>query len=259
MKLNILIASLAGAFISLSAQAGDFRDAGEICQTYDFSNFKQECVAVVRSFDNAYFDNAAVNVCKGYDFDNFKTECIRSIANKSYEYYEISNCQSLDFDNQKNACLKNSGRTYQRPQYGNGPGHGGHRPSPPPPPYQQPGYDNDYVRGNANSWERAGEVTVSKGISQKVSFNLNSRSAVAEIRLAASRADAKVLKATGITASGKLIQLSSLEGNIGKGNSMPLRLDPQYAIRLQKIELELVNTQLFGSRAHVEVMIGYTR
>lgn len=236
--------------------AGDFRDAATICETMSFQSGKTQCIATARASEGQYFDHGAIQVCKSMSFDSGKNECISNIAGKEYENFEISNCASQSFDSSKNSCLSVAGKRYQPPSR---PGRPGSPRPPAPPPPRQDHRSEDYVRGEVRSWERVGEFTAPKGFPQTVSIDLDSRRAVSQVRLSGDKAEAQISRAIGITNSGVQIRLSELEGTVLKGNSTPRRVHAQYAIRLQRIEFEVVSRSLTGSRAKVEVVIGYTR
>lgn len=233
--------------ITSLCHAGDFRDAATICETMDFNNAKNKCLSTVRANERDFFDLGAISVCKSMVFDNGKNTCVSVIANKIYESFEVSHCHSQAFDSGKNSCLQAAGKRYQHPG----------RPRLPHPPQNQ--YSEDYLRGEVSSWERAGDFTAPKGLVQMVTINLDSSRAVSQIRLSSDKAEAQVMRALGVTASGAYIELPSLTGTVLKGNTSPRRVHPNYAIRLQRLELEVVSKNVLGSRARVEVLIGYTR
>lgn len=133
------------------------------------------------------------------------------------------------------------------------------RPWSPEPPQHGGNQSDDYVRGEVRSWERVGEFTAPKGFPQRFSINLDTLRAVKEVRFAVDDGEVRVTRVTGETASGALVNLSQLEGDFSGGTSYSRRVHGQYAIRLQRIELEIVSKNLRGSRAKVEVFVGYTR
>ncbi|WP_041577096.1 hypothetical protein [Bdellovibrio bacteriovorus] len=250
--------------VSSIAYAGDFRDAGAICSTLDFDSKKSECAAMVRSYQSEYFDTKAINVCNNLDFDSKKLLCISVIADKTYEAFEINQCRDESVDSRKISCLAATGSKYRdrRPEpYPSYPS----RPSQPPRPSHpsHPSRPNqssqDYVVGQTQRWINAGTFIPPKAVVERIVISVNSREAVKEIRLATERSGVRILRASGVTASGYSIQLGQLVGSVGANANRSFALDPRYAIRLQRIELEVTSTGLVGSRGRLEVLLGVTR
>ncbi|WP_415063919.1 hypothetical protein [Bdellovibrio sp.] len=238
-------------FIASSlTQAADFRDAATICESMSFDSNKASCFKAVRQADQQYFDRGAIEVCRSMSFDSGKLECVSNIAGKAFESFEISNCANQSFDNKKNQCLINSGVAYREQP---------NRPGPRPPHYPPRPQNPDYVNGVTASWENLGVFVAPKAVTEQVTLNINTSRAVTEIRLATNGGGLRVVKAYAITASGQHVELRDIEGTYGKNSVTQRRLDPYYALRLQRIVLEISSTQLVGSRAKLEVLVGLTR
>lgn len=226
------------------AHAGDFRDAAMICESMSFNSSKSQCFSIVRQYDHKYFDTKAIPICEGMSFDSGKLQCVQIIAGKTYEYYETQNCSSLSFDSQKNSCLTNSGAYYRERQH------------PRVPPRND---SSDLVRGRTEVWENAGIFTAPKAITEKIILTLNTNKAVTELLFTTKDNTLRVVSAYAITYSGQHVRLQNIEGTYGKGSVLKKRLDPNYAIRLREIVLEITSDGLIGSRAKTEILIGLTR
>lgn len=246
MKALVISKSVLVGLIMTSAlaQAASHREAVEICESMSFSSSKNTCFAYINTVKNEYFDRGAIEVCKSMSFDGGKITCVRNITSKFYESYEIQNCLTLSFDNQKNECLVRGGEVVR------------HDPRPRQPQRPQHG---DYVQGQTMVWENAGVFTAPKGVAQPIELNFATHRGVVEVRLATRGASVRITRAYAITASGEHLELESLRGSIGKRGQRLVRLNPQFAVRLSKLVLEITSPNLIGSRGQLEVVAGMTR
>lgn len=132
---------------------------------------------------------------------------------------------------------------------------------PPPRPPHGPDQSHswDYINGSTYTWMNAGIFSTSKGFVEPQTINLDTSRGVTEVRLAAIKAPVRIVRAYAITASGEYLELSNLQGDVGEGGVRTVGLSPRYAIRLQKLVLEMASTRLIGSRGQLEVVIGLTR
>lgn len=244
LNLKLLMLLLAGPM----SQAATYQDAYSVCGSMDFDSSKNECIALVRSAEHDYFDQGAIDVCLSMDFDSSKNECIKNIKSKIYDNFELRVCSDESFDSSKNKCLVSAGKQYQNP-----------RPSPRPNPPREDDRHGDFVRGNTQTWEKAGVYSAPKGITQAVEINLDPNRATVEIRLATEKARVKVTEAYAITMSGARVELPAATGDLGSNAQRLFRIDPVFAVKLQKLYLEITSPGLIGSRGKLEVVIGTTR
>lgn len=246
MKLPNLTISVLLLSGSLS-QAATYQDAYDICASMDFDSSRNICMESVRSAEYDYFESGAIGVCLSMDFDSSKNECVKNIKSKIYDNYELRVCRDESFDSSKNKCLASTGKLYEN-----------RRPLPRPTPPREEDPHGDYVRGQTQVWEKAGVYSAPKGITQPVEINLDPSRATVELRLATEKARVKVVGAYAITMSGSQISLPSLIGDLGSNAQRQFRIDPVFAVKLQKLYLEITSPSLFGSRGKLEVVIGST-
>lgn len=247
LKLSILSILAVGSL----AQAGTFREAAAVCESMSFQSGKNTCFGYISSVKAEYFNAGAIQVCQSMSFDSGKNLCVVNITSKEYESFEISNCLGLSFDSEKNTCLQSFGEVVtRRPQPV--------RPIPDRPHYPDNGQSQDYVRGSTVVWENKGVYRAPKALVQEIQISFDSYRGVSDVRLAATKAPVRIVRAHAITMSGQYLDLRHLEATVGEDSHRLLRLNDRFAVRLQKLVLEVTSPDLIGSQGRLEVVVGVT-
>lgn len=158
---------------------------------------------------------------------------------------------------------------------GNGDGHGRpgrpHEPQPAPypgNPYEpQPSYPNnpyepgypsypgysDYGPAHTYRWLDMGSTKIDKFVTESIYINARNR-LVNEVLLRATNADVQVIRAYARLSNGRTTNVTT--GLVREGRDVRVRLDYQYSVRVESIEIEATSPNVIGSRARLQVWLG---
>ena len=160
---------------------------------------------------------------------------------------------------------------------GNGDGHGRpgrpHHPQPAPypgnpyepNPYQpnpyEPGYPSypsypsygDIGPARTFRWLDMGTSKVDKFTTETIRIHAGHR-LVNEVLLRSSEADTQVVRAFARLSNGRTTNIAT--GLVREGRDVRVRLDYQYSVRVESIEIEATSQNLIGARARLQVWLG---
>ena len=130
-------------------------------------------------------------------------------------------------------------------------------PSYPNNPYE-PGYPSypgysDYGPAYTYRWLDMGTSKVDKFMSETIRINAHDR-LVNEVLLRSSNADVQIIRAYARLSNGRTTNIAT--GVVREGRDVRVRLDYQYSVRVDSIEIEATSPNVIGSRARLQIWLG---
>jgi len=142
---------------------------------------------------------------------------------------------------------------------GHGPGSGNnpYEPGYPSNPYE-PGYPSypdysDYGPARTYRWLDMGTTKVEKFSNETIRLHVGHR-LVNEVLLRSSHADTQIIRAYARLSNGRTTNITT--GIVRDGQEVRVRLDYQYSVRVESIELVATSQNLIGSRARLQIFLG---
>lgn len=141
--------------------------------------------------------------------------------------------------------------------HGPGSGHNPYEPGYPSNPYEpgypsHPGY-SDYGPARTYRWLDMGTTKVEKFSNETIHLRVGHR-LVNEVLLRSSQADTQIIRAYARLSNGRTTNITT--GIVREGQEVRVRLDYQYSVRVESIELVATSQNLIGSRARLQIYLG---
>ncbi len=124
-------------------------------------------------------------------------------------------------------------------------------PPPPPPPY----YGGDYGPQQTVRWQDNGLSRLPKLLSQSQTIYVGGH-LVNEVLIRALDNRVSVDSAVAYLINGQVIDLRQLTGTIRDGQEIRSLLDYRYSLRVERIVIQASSSNLIGSRAQMQVILG---
>lgn len=143
---------------------------------------------------------------------------------------------------------------------GHGPGSGHHNPYEPGYPSNpyEPGYPShpgygDYGPARTYRWLDMGTTKIDKFANETIRLRVGNR-LVNEVLLRSTSADTQIIRAYARLSNGRTTNITT--GLVREGRDVRVRLDYQYSVRVESIELVATSQNLIGSRARLQIWLG---
>lgn len=115
-----------------------------------------------------------------------------------------------------------------------------------------PGY-GDYGPAYTYRWLDMGTTKVEKFANETIRLHVGHR-LVNEVLLRSSQADTQIIRAYARLSNGRTTNITT--GIVREGQEVRVRLDYQYSVRVESIELVATSQNLIGSRARLQIFLG---
>ena len=126
------------------------------------------------------------------------------------------------------------------------------RPMPPPPP---PYYNGDLGPQQTVRWQDNGATRLPKLISQTVTVYVGGQ-LTNEVLVRAFDNHVQIESAVAYLQDGRVVDLRNLTGTVREGQELRSLLNYRFSLRVNRIEIRAVSSNLIGSRAQLQVIVG---
>ncbi len=127
------------------------------------------------------------------------------------------------------------------------------RPNYPPPP--PPFYNGDVGPQQTLRWQDNGVTTIPKFLSQAVTVYVGGQ-LTNEVLVRALNNQLQIDSALAYLQDGQVVDLRNLTGTIREGQEVRSLVDYRFSLRVSRIEIRATSSNLIGSRAQMQVIVG---